>query len=235
MDLFSEARPIWHADDIIASLAYSRPTVYRYVKDLVEAGFLQKVSAGRYALGVRVIELDYLLRRSDPLLIVGASVMNRLAVETGLYVILSAMYGDKVIDIHSVGGDPGLTLGFRRGQPRPLFAGAAPKMLLAFGARATARRLYEAHAEEVAQRGLGAGWPEFRAHLALWRKRAVYHSRGEAERGVAGLAVPLLDRSGVAVAALSLVGALSRLTVEREPDLIARLERARQEIEPRLA
>jgi DNA-binding IclR family transcriptional regulator len=108
-------------------------------------------------------------------------------------------------------------------------------VLLAFAPRATARRLYDAHAEEVAQRGLGAGWPEFRAHLSLWRKKGFYHSRGEAERGVAGLAVPLLDQSGVAVAALTLVGALSRLTVEQEPVLVAHLKQAADEIESRLA
>ncbi|MFM7009746.1 MAG: helix-turn-helix domain-containing protein, partial [Betaproteobacteria bacterium] len=57
LDLFCEVQPVWHADEINHALGYTRATGYRYVKDLVEAGFLRKVSAGRYSLGPRIIEL----------------------------------------------------------------------------------------------------------------------------------------------------------------------------------
>ncbi len=69
LQLFDETRPVWHTDELKATLGYSRATGYCYVKDLVEAGFLKKVSAGRYALGARIIKLDYQLRRSDPVLL----------------------------------------------------------------------------------------------------------------------------------------------------------------------
>src|SRR4029453_359660 len=57
LNLFSEERPVWHTDEINETMGYTRATGYRYVKDLVEAGFLRKVSAGRYSLGPRTIEL----------------------------------------------------------------------------------------------------------------------------------------------------------------------------------
>ncbi|MEO8279760.1 MAG: helix-turn-helix domain-containing protein, partial [Ideonella sp.] len=97
-NLFSQERPVWHTDEINEALAYSRATGYRYVKDLVEAGFLQKVSAGRYSLGARIIELDYQLRRSDPVLLAAVPVMDELARKVRLDAVLTTLLGMKVID-----------------------------------------------------------------------------------------------------------------------------------------
>ena len=99
LHLFGEEHPVWHADDINTALGYSRATGYRYVKDLVEAGFLQKVAAGRYSLGPRIIELDYQLRRSDPVLLAAVPVMDALVKAAQLDAVLSTMFGTKVVDI----------------------------------------------------------------------------------------------------------------------------------------
>ena len=48
-------------------LGYSRPTLYRYLKILKEAGFLMSTRNAAVTLGPKVVELDYLTRRSDPL------------------------------------------------------------------------------------------------------------------------------------------------------------------------
>ena len=67
LDLFTEEAPALTADEIIARLKYSRPTGYRYVRELVAAGLLVRAPHG-YALGPRIIEFDRLIRRHDPLL-----------------------------------------------------------------------------------------------------------------------------------------------------------------------
>ena len=76
LDLFTEENPVWQPDNINTALGYSRPTGYRYVKELVEAGLLQKISAGNYALGGRIIALDYLLRKTDPILVAADPIMR---------------------------------------------------------------------------------------------------------------------------------------------------------------
>jgi DNA-binding IclR family transcriptional regulator len=103
LGLFSSERPVWQPDEINEALGYSRPTGYRYVKELVEAGLLQKGSAGRYALGGRIIELDYQLRQIDPVLLAAMPAMQALAARTGFDAVLTVMYGGpRVIDIHRV-------------------------------------------------------------------------------------------------------------------------------------
>jgi DNA-binding IclR family transcriptional regulator len=41
LSLFSRTHSIWHVHEIIESLRYSRASGYRYVKELVDAGFRQ--------------------------------------------------------------------------------------------------------------------------------------------------------------------------------------------------
>lgn len=233
--LFSEERPVWHADEINEALGYTRATGYRYVKELVDAGFLQKVSAGRYSLGPRIIELDYQLRRSDPVLLAAVPVMDELAKKARLDAVLTTLFGMKVVDTYRASVDPALELGYGRGRPRPLFKGAAPKVLLSCLPRPQLVKIHEAHAQEAAAAGMGKSWNDFRSYLAAVRKEGFYRSLGELERGVGAVAVPLLNADGDAVAALALVGTPGALQAAGESRARTLLARARKDIEERLA
>ena len=186
LNLFDEKHPVWHTDEINAAMGYTRATGYRYVKDLVEAGFLRKVSAGRYSLGPRIIELDYQVRRSDPVLRAAVPVMDDLVKKARLDAVLSMIYGTSLVDIYRASVDPTLQLSYGRGRPRPLFLGAAPKVILSQMARPQLVKIYESCAAEAAASGLGNTWPEFRSRLAAIRKEGFYWSHGELDRWLVG-------------------------------------------------
>lgn len=210
LDVFSHERPSWSPDEINQALGYSRPTGYRYVKELVGAGLLQKTSAGRYSLGPRIIELDYEIRQSDPILLASLNIMAELAARTQLTAVLSAMYGRRLIDIHQVGPAVGAPpFPYARGLPRPLFRGAAPKVILSQLPRATLVRLYEAFSAQIASSGMGGDWTEFRKHLSKIKKAGFYLSIGEVEPQIAGAAVPILNPEGDVLAALAMAGPLA--------------------------
>jgi len=229
--LFTPERPVWHTDEINEALGYARATGYRYVRELVETGFLRKVAAGRYALGPRIIELDYQVRRSDPVLLAAAPVMDALMARSGLDVVLSTLFGAmKIVDIHRVSPDGLLQLQYGRGRPRPLFHGGAPKVILATLPRAAQQRIHAARADEIARAGLGSDWPTFRAHLQAIRQRGVYLSIGEVDEGVGAMAVPVFDPDGDVVAALALVGQAEGLKARNPDELKALLEAAAAEI-----
>jgi len=235
LDLFSEEHPVWHTDDINESLGYTRATGYRYVKDLVEAGFLQKVGAGRYSLGARIIELDYQLRRSDPVLLAAVPVLDALARKARVDAVLSTIFGSRLVDTYRASADPTLELGYGRGRPRPLFLGAAPKVILACMPRARLLKIYESFEHEVAGSGLGKSWPEFRERLTEIRNQGFYWSRGELERGVSGLAVPLFNADGDVAAAMALVGLSEPLEILGERRMRSLLQSARDDIQARIA
>lgn len=235
LDLFSQQHPIWHPDEINEALGYSRATGYRYVKDLVEAGFLQKVAAGRYALGARIVELDFQLRQSDPVLLAAAPVMDALATRTKLDAVLSTMFGGhQIVDTHRASHDTTLQLQYGRGRPRPLFQGAAPKVILAALPRAHLKRVYEHHPAEAEAAGLGTNWDEFRTRMAAIREAGIYLSLGELDRGVSAAAVPVFNSEGEVVAAIALVGTTRAVKDMGLTTLQRQLDRASQQIRERL-
>jgi DNA-binding IclR family transcriptional regulator len=227
LDLFTQKRPIWHTDEINEALGYARPTGYRYVKDLVEAGLLQKVSAGRYSLGGRIIELDYQLRQSDPVLLAAIPAMQKLAARTGLDAVLTVMFaGPRVIDIHRESAQKGLQLAYGRGRPRPVFRSGAPKILLAHLPRGPLVKIHEAHAAEIAKAGMGKTWPDFRAALTQIRKAGHYRSLGELEPSLGSVSVPVFNAEDECVAALALVGEVERIEAEDVERLLKPLQQA---------
>jgi DNA-binding IclR family transcriptional regulator len=236
LDLFTAERPIWQPDEINNALGYSRPTGYRYVKELANAGMLQKVSAGRYALGGRIIVLDYQLRQTDPVVLAAGPPMQRLAQRTDFDAVLTVMFaGPRVIDVHRVNARQALQLAYGRGRPRPLFRSGAPKVLLAHLPRAPLVKIHEVNAAEIAVNGMGHSWTEFRSALTHIRKAGYYRSVGELEAGVGAIAVPVFNPEGDCVAALALVGKARRFRSVVDDDLLAPLHEATAEIQRSLA
>ncbi len=235
LNLFDEEHPLWHPDEINEALGYTRATGYRYVKDLVGVGFLQKVSAGRYSLGARIIELDYQLRRSDPVLLAAAPVMDELVKKAKLDAVLTTIFGNKVIDTYRASINPSLELSYGRGRPRPLFRGASPKVILAHLSRPQLVKLYEFAPAEAADSGLGTSWAEFRTRLSEVRREGFYWSRGELEPSVSGAAVPVFNADGEIAAGLALVGLTESLEAVGSKRLRALLLKACDEIQTRIA
>ncbi|TCG04941.1 IclR family transcriptional regulator, partial [Paraburkholderia steynii] len=165
-----------------------------------------------YGLGPRIIKLDYHLRMSDPLLAVGRPIMRELSEHSGFDVVMSRWYGNELVDTHRETHGAALDLRYGRGRPRPLFLGAAPKALLSTFPKAKLAVLFDQHADDIAQSGLGGTFDEFRASLLKIRRAGLYLSRDELENGVSALASPLFtDDSDEAVGALALIVPTQRL------------------------
>lgn len=227
LDLFTQERPIWSPDEINEALGYSRPTGYRYVKELVDAGMLRKAAAGWYSLGGRIIELDYQLRQTDPVLLAAMPAMRQLSARSGFDAVLTVLFaGPRVIDIHRVSAGKDLQLAYGRGRPRPVFRSAAPKILLAHLPRAQLVKTYEAHHREIAQSALGESWTEFRSALADIRKQGFYRSSGELEPSIGAVAVPVFNEEEECVAALALVGQIKRIGSTKDGALLGQLQEA---------
>jgi len=229
LDLFDGDHAIWSAEDICAALRCPLPTGYRYLRELVSAGLVRRVSGG-FALGARIILLDYVMRQGDQLLKAAIPVLRALARQTGCDCVLSTVYGDQIVDVHREAGAAPLNLAYGRGRPRPLFRGAAPKMILAAQPLGWVHKLYDAHAGEAEAAQMGADWRSFRATLAALRKRGCYVSRGEVEADICAVAVPIAPAGHDAASAIALVTNTERFEILNETLMIALLQQAAQQI-----
>lgn len=192
IDLYSEAEPTLAADDIIARLGCSRPTGYRYVRELVSTGLLVRTVRG-FSLGPRIIELDRQIRRCDPLLAASRDIVRDLADRTGCNVTQMRLYGDRIVTIHHEPGPEPLAIDFDRGRPMPLFRGAPSRAILAFLPRDRLRRLYERHRDELPVEVRRRGFARFAEQMQAVRRTGFAVSLGELEADKVGIAAPLRD------------------------------------------
>jgi DNA-binding IclR family transcriptional regulator len=234
LELFSDQRLHWSAEDIAETLGVSLPTTYRYLKTLSEAGLLQRVADAQFTLGPRIIVLDHFIRQADPVLQCGVPFMKELVAQTGFDCVISSLHGSQLLDTHREYGATPPDLSYGRGRPRPLFQGGAPKVILAGLPTAQLHKIFDAHPAEIAAAGLPTDWPAFRRYYSQIRKNGFYFSNGELEPNLVAIAVPLQQADGSVIGALSLVTTVQRMAVIDRAKLTPLIQRAAREISARL-
>jgi len=222
LDLFDDARLTHSADEIAESLNISLPTTHRYIRLLLDAGLVQRVGSARYTLGPRIILLDYYIRKADPVLTEGVAIMRELVALTGFDCVTSGLYGTQLLDTHRERGSASTALAYGRGRPRPLFRGAAPKVILSKLAVGQLRKLFDQSHAEIAASGLPTDWADFRRYFLAIRKRGYYLSVGELEPQLGAIAAPIEKPDGSVWAALSLVFDAARMRIV-DPEKLADL------------
>lgn len=209
LDLFDAPAPLISADEIIGRLAYSRPQGYRYIKELCAAGVLIRFKSG-YALGPRCIELDFLIRQSDPLLRASEQVMQQVSQQNGCDVLLASMYGDRIVAVHHERGADPTTISFGRGRRMPLLRGAGSKVILAALPKAMQMKLVQAHQHELASSMLGTSWDEISVALRSIRKSGYAISVGELDPSNVAIGVPLVSEEAAFPSSIVLVLSAAR-------------------------
>lgn len=234
LDVFTPAAPVWSTEDLIGYSGSSRSTCYRYIKVLQRAGFLTPIANGSYILGPRIIELDRHIRMCDPVYVAGGPPMHRLAARTGHNALLCILFSDTVMCVReAINPDAPAGL-FSRGQKRPLFLGAASKVILASLPPHQLRSLFAKHRKSIAGAGLGASWESFRKTLRQIRLDGYCLSIGEFNPGIVGVAAPLFNGAGSVLGSLGI--ALSDSTADRSkfPALAEAVMKAAQEATERI-
>lgn len=225
LDLFSLDTPVLRVEDIGLRLGYTRASAYRYVRDLCDAGLLAPAGSGAYALGPRVLELERLVRLTDPLLRASQLVLARMrpaAARGGGVLLVCSLYRDRVLCIHQEGAER-LTAAGRiiaiqrvRGLPMPLFRGAASLSILAHLPPRQARALHARQRDAIAQAGLGATWAAFRTRLADIRQAGYAVSTGQMDPDLSAVSAPILLPGEGAAAAPQVLGSLTRVMTRDE-------------------
>ena len=190
-------------------------------QDLAGAGLLTPVGGGAWMLGPRIIELDRTMRLCDPVTIGGGPAMRRVAQETGHSVLLCVLFSSTVMcvdDVPAAGAPPGI---FSRGQRRPLFAGAASKVILAHLPPHQLRTLFDRHRTTIAAAGLGADWDAFRLALRAIRKAGHCITIGEFRPGILGIAAPVFNAEGDVLGSLGIAAEARKVPVKRHGALAA--------------
>lgn len=234
LDLFTPAAPFWSADALIRYTGASRSTVYRHLRALHAAGLLRPVANGNYIVGPRVIELDRQLRQTDPLFIAGEVPMRRLVATSGHSALLCALFSDSVMCVReelAPDSPPNL---FSRGQKRPLFNGAASKIILPYLPPHQLRSVFAKHKKAIATAGLGSDWESFRAHLTHMRRQGHVVTVGEFNPGLLGLSAPVFNHAGHILGSLGISGVATAFAKVNMDTLAKTVQAAAEEVTARI-
>lgn len=222
LSAFSASRPEWTLTELSAAVSMPKSTVHRILRVLRHHDYLSHdTDTGRFRLGCAALDLGFRAQAGLDVRRAAMPVLRRLAAASGETVLLIVPNAARTnaICIDRADTRTGLQLILEIGRQVPLHAGASSKVLLAY--------MTEPEIERVIARGLdGVGPrtitnpPALRRDLAAIRRRGYAWSAEETNVGVAGLAVPLLDRNGTVVAGLSIVGPRQRFGRPRIPVLL---------------
>jgi DNA-binding IclR family transcriptional regulator len=224
LDLFQGETRAWTVDQMHQHLGYTRSTLYRYLKVLSDVELLTSLPDVGYVLGPRVIELDFLIRRQDPLVVASVPVMAELISDIPSIALLCRRYRDKVLCIHQI-AHPSIAIHstYERGKPLPLFSGAASRIILANMSRQHINRLYAEQAQEFAKSQLGGNLTDIRRTLQDIRLRGWDHTTGQVTAGITGVAAPIFDGNKNVLGSLSLSLHETHITPQRLSSIAERV------------
>lgn len=194
------------------TLGYPLSSVYRMLATLCQTGLVERDSGGRFCLGLRLLELSACVPRRRQLSDRARRPMEEMCDSTGLQSNLATLNDGVLVYVESVHGRSSSTP-VRVGQRGVLHAAGVGKTLLAFASGALI--------DHVAASGLKAYTPhtivddaELRREVYRIQERGFAVDRQEVLRGLSCIAMPVRDRLGTVVAALSLSGNSERVESE---------------------
>ncbi len=231
LDMFTLDRFEWTVEELSEVMGYTTSSTYRYVRALGRAGLLTRMPGGTYIVGAKIIELETLVKRVDPVAKAAQPVLRDLARQTGCGCLLSSVYGDHLINVaHAPGVEP-VNVAYARGEPLPWFRGAPGTAVLAFMSTSRARKLFEKFGPDKEDNA--SAWSNHRSRLKAVRLAGFCVSYGELQTELVGFGVPVMPE-GEPIGSISLVcsrgradlldkEAIGQLMVERAKELGAKI------------
>ena len=192
-------------------------TAYRLVDELEGHGLIER-DDGELGLGLRILELARRIedRLAPSLLEPARGIMRGLAREHDETVLLTAPAGPYAIGLDSVEPPRTVRLSLGRWRVAPMYLGASGKVLLAFLAPRAVERVLASVNGEVAASGQPVELAALRRELAAVRDSGTAVTHGELDRGVSGVAAPVLAPRGRPMAGLTLAGPTDRIGPEAD-------------------
>lgn len=217
--------------EVAQAAALDKGTTRRLLKTLMEDGLVrQDRDTQRYSLTLGMVQLAAAVRTGG-LREEARPAMAQLAEETGATAFLSVPDDKGALCLERVHGhDPVQVQWWAVGNHMPWNCGAGPRLLLALGGDARVAAAV-AHFRALTPRSeMDPG--RLREHFAAVRARGYEVAIDDVVLGLSAVAVPVRDRSGAPVAALSLGGLTHLILAENgEPRSLDKLKAAASEIE----
>lgn len=216
-------------NEIADFLGLPLSTVYRYLRQLREGGYLYDVD-GYFCLGTK-FQSGSERREAGHLVHVAAPILRTLTDFTGEASILTVRVQTSALCLERVMPPRRYLLSFQRGSIRPLYAGASAIVLLAFAPDDVIRVVLSGEIKRFTSRSRSKD--SLPAELATIREQGFAITYGEVDADMRAVSVPAF-RGKSCVCAISVAGPATRMTDERLDMIVGQLLAAGRELGDRL-
>lgn len=224
LGMFSDDRATITASEVGSSLAIGRSSAYRYLQSLAAAQFLEAAPGGGFRLGLRILQLARVARRSYGLSAVALPAMKSLSERYQLTVLLTKRVGEAIVCLErEEAPTQQLRLSYERGTLLPINAGASALVMLAALPRSEVLQLVHRAPLRKITGTTVSDLDGLMERLAVVKRNGYCISYGEVDEDMVGIAVPIADPGGDVVAGLSVVGLQSRIPEPLRMELVGAL------------
>ncbi len=210
-------------------------TVHRLLVNLTRQGFVDVNPAkGTYEVGYRVMRMGLKVLERMDFRRVAQPLLSELSQKVEETVHLAILQGDHAVSIEKFHGPHPVSLDTPLGAAMPLHATGVGKALLAFQEEKQTAAIIRTVGLPSLTRNTLTSSAELKKELARIREQGFAVDDEEAVTGLRCVAAPFFDHSGRTVAAFSVAGPASRVSLQRTPEIASAVLEAAAEISHRL-
>jgi IclR family pca regulon transcriptional regulator len=222
LGLFTAERPALPLSEIVEALGLSKSTAFRILATLEQLGFLEHDPATRrYRPGLKVFQLGFAALAGLDIQQIARPHLERLALELDETASMAVLEGADIVYVERIRNRAivGVMLGV--GSHLPAHSASLGKVLLAdLPVPELTERLSRANLARMTDHTI-VDRAALLAELAEIRRRGYAISDQELAVGLRAVAAPVRDRSGRAVAAISISGPTATISSARLEQAIA--------------
>jgi IclR family transcriptional regulator, KDG regulon repressor len=210
--LFDEERPEWTTTEAARAVRLPIPTAHRILAVLEDEGFLARNGDKRFTLGLAALQLGRRAHAVVNLQRLAKPLLEHLATVTDEVTLLIELSPSRTTAMCRMRFDASERLGLsvEPGMEMPLYAGASQKALLAFMPAEIVEGILSGQLKPLCRATITQ--PErLRQQLDDVRRRGWAISFEETDEDVWGVALPIVNADGQAVATVALAGPRNRL------------------------
>ena len=234
LDCFEHGKPELALAELVRRSGLSKTTTYRLLTTLEYAGWLERASGGVFRLTIKAFQVGTILVDSLEFRKEAGPIMVELAARFDDTIYLLVPSGAAAVCLERVeSGQAVRIMELDVGGSQAYHLGAGPRALLAFR-EAELLPLLLAEGLKPSTSDSIVDIDALRADLQGTRERGYSLSRGDRTSGIGAVGAPVFDRTGVAIAALSIGGLLYRFEGERLEELASGLLEACSRLSLRL-
>lgn len=205
-----EATPEMGVSELSRALGVAKSTAYRVLSTLCAKGLVERSpDSQKYRLGQRLHELGEVAASRSRLRECSLPLLEELRNRTGETVHVAIPHGSEVFYVERLESYHGLRFSARVGRRMPVYCTSSGKAIAAFNSE-VAMAAFKGGFAPLTGRTIRST-AQLLACLKETRERGFALSIEEAEVGLSSVAAPVLDKKGVARAAISVAGPAGRI------------------------